>query len=109
MLIAMGCATAPAPAEQIAVSNAAMARAEMAGAPELAPVEMRVAREKLARLDAAMAAKDYRHALWLAQETQADAELAEVRARSAKATRAAAAAVKQGTQAVPDQPAHKTR
>ena len=90
-LVASDCATTPAPTEQVAASTAALARADSMGAPTLAPVEMRIAREKLARLDVAMAAKDYRHALWLAQEAQVDAELAEVRARSAKATSAAAA------------------
>lgn len=84
-----GCATTPAPTNQVAVSTAALAQANTAGAPELAPAEMRIAREKLLRANAAMTAKDYRHALWLAQEAQVDAELAEIKARSSKATSAA--------------------
>jgi Domain of unknown function (DUF4398) len=109
VLIATGCASTPAPSEQIAASSAAMTRAGIAGARELAPAEMRVAREKWVRLDAAMAAKDYRHALWLAQEAQVDAELAEVKARSVKATSAATAAVKPATRAAPGEPATNPR
>lgn len=71
------------------MSTAALAHADSAGAPALAPAAMRVAREKLMRVSVAMASKDYRHALGLAQEAQVDAELAEVKARFARAVAAA--------------------
>jgi len=105
-VILSGCATTPAPTDQVAVSTAAIAQADTAGAPDLAAAEMRIARGKLLRVNAAMAAKDYRHALWLAQEAQLDAELAELKARSSKATSAADAA-KLDTQALRDELARK--
>lgn len=61
------------------------------GAPELAPAEMRSARDKMDRANAAMSAKDYELARLLAEQAQADAQLAVTRARSAKAQKAAAA------------------
>jgi Domain of unknown function (DUF4398) len=86
-----GCASAPAPTEQLAVSKAAVANAVDAGGPELAPVEMRTAQEKLDRATQAMAAKDYDRARSLAEQAQVDAQLAGSKARSAKAQKAALA------------------
>jgi len=51
---------------------------------------MKSARDKLDRAEVAMAAKDYDRALSLAQEAQVDAKLAEVKADSSKARKAAA-------------------
>jgi septal ring factor EnvC (AmiA/AmiB activator) len=85
------CATTPPPTEQIAVSNAALAHAVAAGGPELAPVEMATAREKMSRVNQAIAAKDYDTALALAQQAQLDAQLAEAKAESAKARKSAVA------------------
>jgi hypothetical protein len=84
-----GCASTPAPTEQVAVSTAAVAHAVSAGGTESAPTEMRTAREKLDRANVAMAAKDYDRARWLAEEAQVDAQLAETKARSTKAQKAA--------------------
>jgi hypothetical protein len=86
-----GCASVPAPTEQLAVSKAAVANAVDAGGPELAPVEMRTAQEKLDRATQAMAAKDYDRARSLAEQAQVDAQLAGSKARSAKAQKAALA------------------
>jgi uncharacterized protein DUF4398 len=86
-----GCAGVPAPTEQLAVSKAAVANAVDAGAPELAPVEMRTAQEKLDRANQAMAAKDYDRARSLAEQAQVDAQLAGAKARSVKAQKAALA------------------
>lgn len=87
-----GCASSPpAPTEQMAVSTAAVAQAVSAGAPELAPTEMRTAREKLDRANVAMGAKDYEQARLLAEQAQVDAQLAVTKARSSKAQKAAAA------------------
>ena len=88
-VIVAGCASVPAPTEQIAVSKAAVANAVGAGGPEFAPAEMRTAQDKLDRANQAMAAKDYERARWLAEESQVDAQLAVTKARSAKAQRAA--------------------
>jgi hypothetical protein len=83
------CASTPAPTEQVAVSTAAVAHAVTAGGSESAPTEMRIAREKLDRANLAMAAKDYDRARSLAEEAQVDAQLAETKARSTKAQKAA--------------------
>jgi Domain of unknown function (DUF4398) len=84
-----GCASVPAPTEQIAVSKAAVANAVGAGGPEFAPAEMRTAQEKLDRANQAMAAQDYERARWLAEQAQVDAQLAVAKAGSAKAQQAA--------------------
>jgi len=83
------CASTPPPTAQVAVSAAAVNHAAGAGAPELAPVEMRLARDKLQRANVAMTTKDYGQALALAQEAQVDAQLAEAKAHSSKARKAA--------------------
>jgi hypothetical protein len=85
------CASSPpAPTEQMAVSAAAIEQAVSAGAAELAPGELGTAREKLARAKVAMDARDNGQALMLAEQAQADAQLAVTKARTAKAEKAAA-------------------
>jgi hypothetical protein len=83
------CASTPPPTEQVAVSTAAVANAVGAGATELAPTEMKLARDKLDRAKLAMVAKDYDSARTLAQEAQVDAGVAQAKAQSAKARKAA--------------------
>lgn len=85
-----GCASSPAPKEQMAVSRSAIANAASAGGGEYAPVEMRSAQEKMDRAQRAMGKEDYEDARKLAEEAQADARLAEKKAQSAKAVKAAA-------------------
>ena len=87
----VGCASVPAPTEQVAVSKAAVANAVSAGGPEFAAPDMRSAQDKLARANQAMVAEDYESARWLAEHAQADADLAAAKARSAKAQKAASA------------------
>lgn len=87
--IAAGCAGVPAPTEQMAVSRSAVANAVSAGGTEYAPVEMRTAQEKMDRANRAMDKEDYAIARVLAEEAQADARLAEKKAQSAKAEKAA--------------------
>ena len=85
-----GCASSgPKPTEQIAVSKSAVANAEAAGGNEYAPVEMRTAQDKMERAHRAMDKEDYLEAKWLAEEAQVDARLAEKKAQSAKAQKAA--------------------
>lgn len=87
-----GCHSMKTPATaDVAVSRAQVANAASAGAGELAPAEMTSAREKLLRANAALAAKDYKVARDLATQAQADAQLAQSKANSAKATAAAQA------------------
>lgn len=84
-----GCASVPAPTEQVAVSKAAVASAVSAGGAEFAAPDMSSAQDKLARANQAMAAEDYESARWLAEQAQVDADLAAAKARSAKAHKAA--------------------
>jgi septal ring factor EnvC (AmiA/AmiB activator) len=85
VLLLAACATTPPPTEQMAVSNAALAHAISAGSVEFAPAEMAMARDKMQRANAALAAKDNDTALAMAQQAQLDAQLAEAKAESAKA------------------------
>lgn len=88
-VVIAGCAGVPPPKEQMAVSKSAIANAVSAGGSEYAPVEMRTAQEKMDRANRAMEKEDYENARWLAEEAQADARLAEKKAQSAKAQKAA--------------------
>lgn len=90
VLLLAGCASpqkAPATAD-VAVSRNAVENAVSAGAAELAPEEINAAREKMMRANQALAARDYKLARELAIQAQADAKLAQSKARSAKATAA---------------------
>ena len=79
---------APATAD-VAVSRNAVDNAVSAGAADLAPAEINMARSKMMRANEALAAKDYVLARQLATEAQADAKLAQSKAGSAKANAAA--------------------
>lgn len=86
LVITAGCSSLVTPATaDVAVSKAAVDNAVGAGGGEFAPVEMQSAREKMARANKAMAAKDYKLAIELANQAQADAKLAQAKANSAKA------------------------
>jgi Domain of unknown function (DUF4398) len=88
-LSAAGCVTTPVPNEQIAVAKSAVQRAEQSGAPELAPVEMAAARDKLARAEKAAADHDAGPATQLAEQANADAQLAEATAQEQHSRKAA--------------------
>ncbi|WP_240494583.1 DUF4398 domain-containing protein [Azonexus hydrophilus] len=92
MFGAYGCSSLKTPATaDVAVSKAAVDNAAGADGAEYAPVEMRLAREKLALANKALADKDYQLASQLANEARADARLAQGKANSAKAQAAATA------------------
>jgi hypothetical protein len=76
-----GCAVQALPAEQLAASEAAIARAELAGAALYATAELNNAKEKLRLTRRWIEARDYAPACWLAEQAQVDAELAELKAR----------------------------
>ena len=86
-----GCASKPLPVAEMAVSNAAVTQAANAGAAEFAPAELNAARDKLARANVAIAAKDPSTARWLADEALVDARLAEVKAEASRARKSAEA------------------
>lgn len=87
---AAGCVTTPLPNEKIAVAKSSVQRAEQSGAPELAPVEMAAARDKLARAEKAAADHEELPATQLAEQADADAQLAEATAQEQHSRKAAA-------------------
>ena len=83
------CASTPVPNEKIAVAKAAVQQAEQSGAPELAPVEMAAARDKLARAEKAAADREAQPATQLAEQANVDARLAEATAQQQRSHKAA--------------------
>ena len=88
-ILIAGCASNPGPIEQMATSRAAVSSANSAGANEYAPIQLKLAMDKMSGAERAMANQDYVLARQLAEEAQADAQLAGAAARSAKAQKAA--------------------
>ena len=72
-------------------AQAAITSAANAGAAEIAPTELRSARDKLAQAQVALADDKLKAAHCFALEAQVDANLAEAKARSLKAQKAAEA------------------
>lgn len=83
------CVSTPIPNEKIAVAKAQLQRAEQAGAPEFAPVEMAAARDKLARAEKAAADREAEPANQLAEQADVDARLAEATAQQQRSHKAA--------------------
>ncbi|HYD66371.1 DUF4398 domain-containing protein [Azospirillum sp.] len=81
----------PPPTAQLGAASQAILNAERAGAPQFAPGELQMARNKLAAADAAMRRDDRTEARRLAEQAQMDADLAAVHAQNAAAQQAAAA------------------
>lgn len=88
-VILAGCASTPAPVEQMAVSRAAVAAASNSGANEFAPLPLKSAMDKMKGAEKAMMEKNYVLARKLAEQAQVDAQLATATANSAKAQNAA--------------------
>ena len=86
-----GCASIPAPTEQMAVSKVAVSNASSTGGNEFAPLQLKSAMEKMDAAERAMAEENYVLARQLAEQAQVDAQLAGATARSAKAQKAASA------------------
>jgi hypothetical protein len=85
-----GCASSsPLADEKIAVAKASVQRAEGSGAPELAPVQLAAARDKLARAEQANTARESLPATQLAEQANVDAELAEATAQQQRSHKAA--------------------
>jgi len=83
------CVSNPVVDEKIAVAKASLQRAEASGAPELAPLELAAARDKLARAEQANAARELVPATQLAEQANADAQLAEGTAQQQRSHKAA--------------------
>ncbi len=106
-LLLGACASSPpVPSEQMALSTAALSSAVAAGAPELAPAEMAMARDKMGRANAAIAAKDNAVATQLLQQAALDAQLAEAKTEALKA-RKASDAVREANRALREEMARQ--
>ena len=88
VLAVAACASSPIPNEKIAVAQASVQRAEQSGAPELAPVELSTARDKLQRAEKAAADHDAEPATVLAEQANVDAQLAEATAQEHRSHKA---------------------
>lgn len=71
-----GCASDPAPHEQLRLSEQALQQAKAVGATEQVP-EFKLAEDKLTRAKANMASESYRDARMRAEQAELDARLAE--------------------------------
>lgn len=101
------CASTPEPTTQMALSTAALAHAVGAGSVEGAPGETALARDKMVRARAAVAAGEHDTARVLAEQAQVDAQLAEARTEAAKAAKSAAA-LREATRVLREEMARKT-
>ncbi len=84
------CASTSPPTQQLTETRMVIEQAEQLGAEEFAPLEIRDAKIKLQQARDAIDAEDYDKAKRLLEHARVDAELAEVKARSAKSQQAAA-------------------
>ncbi|MFT0868056.1 DUF4398 domain-containing protein [Pseudomonas sp. CAM1A] len=84
LMMVGGCTTVVVPTEQIELTRSAINRAVAADATQYAPVEMRAAQDKLGALDRALGEKRFGQVRLLAQQAEADARLAETKARAQK-------------------------
>jgi len=75
----------PRPISELALADAALQNAEVAGAGEHAPIELRKAFEKKEQADLAMQREEYKNAFHLTNEAEVDAELARATAEAVKA------------------------
>ncbi|WLI10906.1 MULTISPECIES: DUF4398 domain-containing protein [Pseudomonas] len=78
------CASAPIPEQQISLSRDALNRAVAAEATQYAPLEMKSAQDKTLLMERALGEKNYAQATTLAEQIEADANLAERKARALK-------------------------
>jgi hypothetical protein len=84
-LVLAGCADkVPAPTQQATMAAQAIAQAESSGAFELAPIELKSARDKLNLAKLAMEQEENVKARRLAEGAMIDANLAEIKARATK-------------------------
>lgn len=99
LALGAGCATTPAPTDLMSRADSTLKEAEQSGAREHSPLELRFAREKFSAAQAAIGREDYEAARRLAEQSIANARLAEAKADAADA-RAAAEEVRKGVEAL---------
>lgn len=78
------CASAPVPEQQITLAKDAVNRAVSAEATQYAPLEMKSAQDKMFQMERALGEKQYPQARLLAEQIEADANLAERKSRAVK-------------------------
>ncbi|MBA1431043.1 DUF4398 domain-containing protein [Pseudomonas fluorescens] len=79
-----GCASTPPPTEKISLARDAVGRALAAQATQFAPLEMKTAQDKLARMEQAFGEKHYVEVDALAEQIEVDANLAETKANTVR-------------------------
>lgn len=84
------CASTNPPTQQLTETRMMIEQAEQDGAREYAPLEIRDAEIKLQQAYEAVDAEDYKKAIRFLEHARVDAELAQVKAVSAKSQEAAA-------------------
>lgn len=91
LLLAGGCASSKGilPAEKITQGERAIAEARQSNASLSAPVELKIAGDKIAAARSALANEEYEEATRLAEEAQTDADYARAKADSEKAKKTA--------------------
>lgn len=83
LLVLSGCASDPAPHEQLKITEQAVVQGYASGVTSQAP-DLRMAEAKLAKAQAAMQKRNYRQARLLAEQSELDARLAEARVLNEK-------------------------
>ncbi len=78
------CGGTPKPKTEIALSQTAVQNAELSGAQNLAPIELRKAKEKQSLAESAISTKNYNTAKQLAEQAEVDAELARAKSEAEK-------------------------
>ena len=86
-VIVGGCAARRGPTPRVQSAEVALREAEVSGSAQYAPLELRLAREKLDQARRAMDDDDRDRAWRLSEEALADAQLAEAKTNSEKARR----------------------
>ena len=84
-LFAAACASTPNPEGEIDKADLALRKAEGVNAAEVAPLDARIAREKLEKAKLEMKSEDYASAKRLAEEAEVDALVAEAKANATRA------------------------
>ena len=106
VLVAAGalcaCQTPKRPLQAVATADAAVQQADLGAAAQHAPLELRLAREKLEEAKSKLRDEQYTDARRLAEQALVDVQLAEVKAQSAQA-RSTAEDLRQGIQTIQDE------
>jgi hypothetical protein len=89
VLSVAGCSTVAPPKDSVAAADLAVQRANKSKAPQYSPLELRIAADKLDEAKRSMEKEEYTRARRLAEEALVDAQLAEAKADSEEARRAA--------------------